>query len=100
MHKIKNKKTKKTELLKIYNKLKIDILFFSGSLDLSSSVDVHHLPVKIRPSPPCFAAARNSTEVQVIIQPVQKEVPQGKQKIIISLLPKRYAIKQKSSSAL
>jgi len=54
------------------------IIHFLGSLDLSSSLDVHHLPVKIRPSPPCFSAARNSTEVQVIIQPVQKEVSQGK----------------------
>jgi len=50
-----------------------------GSLDLSSTSGegLHHLPVKIRPSPPCFSTARNSTEVQVIIQPVQKETQQG-----------------------
>ena len=55
-----------------------------GSLDLSSTSGdgLHHLPVKIRPSPPCFSTARNSTEVQVIIQPVQKETLQGKNVIL------------------
>ena len=51
-----------------------------ASIDSSSEAVPNHLPVKIRPSPPCFSTARNSAEVQVIIQPVQKESPPGNKK--------------------
>lgn len=50
-----------------------------GTFDQTPPSDMMSLvPVKIRPSPPCFATARNNTEVQVIIQPVQKDSLQVK----------------------
>ena len=56
-----------------------------ASIDSSSEAVPNHLPVKIRPSPPCFSTARNSAEVQVIIQPVQKESPPGNKKFFFKV---------------